>query len=118
MKHVSWFNLGCGLWLVSVAAALPRLGGRVRVEDIIAGLIVALAALWASQAFDQTISAAASWTVLCAGAWVAIAPFVLGYWHRRLATANDATVGLLIVALAGANVWLKARPRGRSVRLS
>jgi hypothetical protein len=110
MKHVSWFNLACGLWLVSATALLPRAAGRARVEDVIAGLVIALAALWATQAFDRMVSAAASWTVLWAAAWVAIAPFVLGYWHRRLATANDVIVGVLVAALAALNVWQKKTP--------
>ncbi len=108
MKRVSWVNFGLGLWLVAAGLGISR-PGSVVVEDITAGLFIALAALWASQAFDTAVSAAASWTVVIVGAWVAIAPFALRYHGSRLPVANDVLVGLTVVVLGGANVWLKYR---------
>jgi hypothetical protein len=107
MKRMSWVNFSLGLWLVM--AGLASRPGSVVVEDITAGLFIAFAALWASQAFDVAVSAAASWTVAIVGAWVTIAPFALRYHGSRLPVANDVLVGLTVVALGGANVRLKFR---------
>jgi hypothetical protein len=109
MTRVSWTNVGLGLWLVVAAFVLPHPSGGGRVEDVVAGLFVALAALWAVRAFRPRISAFASWTVWLIGCWVATAPWVLGYARRSTAVANDVLVGLAVVALAVMNMWTKDR---------
>ena len=109
MSRISWTNVGLGLWLVVAAFALPHATGDGRVEDVVAGLFVALAALWAVRAFRPRISAFASWTVALTGCWVAIAPWVLGYAQRSLSVANDVAIGLVVVALAAVNMWAKDR---------
>jgi hypothetical protein len=109
MSRISWTNVGLGLWLVVAAFALPHATGDGRVEDVVAGLFVALAALWAVRAFRPRISAFASWTVALTGCWVAIAPWVLGYARRSLSVTNDVVIGLVVVALAAVNMWAKDR---------
>ena len=109
MSRISWTNVGLGLWLVVAAFALPHATGDGRVEDVVAGLFVALAALWAVRAFRPRISAFASWTVALTGCWVAIAPWVLGYARRSLSVANDVVIGLVVVTLAAVNMWAKDR---------
>ena len=109
MSRISWTNVGLGLWLVVAAFALPHATGDGRVEDVVAGLFVALAALWAVRAYRPRISAFASWTVALTGCWVAIAPWVLGYARRSLSVANDVVIGLVVVTLAAVNMWAKDR---------
>jgi hypothetical protein len=112
MKRLSWINVALGLWLVAIGAGLAHLAGKAVVEDITAGLFISVSALWATYAFDTTISEAASWTVVIAGAWTAIAPFVLGYQAHRLAATNDVLVGVSVFLLGIANVTLKTRRSG------
>jgi hypothetical protein len=109
MTWIGWTNLGLGLWLAIAAFALPHVRGTGRVEDVVGGLFVALAALWAAEAFRPRISAFASWMVALSGAWVAMAPWVLGYERRSAAVGNDVVVGLLIVTLAAINMRIKDR---------
>jgi hypothetical protein len=109
MTWIAWTNLGLGIWLAVAGFALRHASGAGVVEDVIGGLFVALAALWAAGAFNRRVSAFASWTVALAGIWVAIAPWVLGYAHRRAATDNDLVVGIIVVALAGVNMMVKDR---------
>lgn len=109
MTWIAWTNLGLGMWLAVAGFALGHTSGAGIVEDVIGGLFVALAALWAAGAFNRRVSAFASWTVALMGAWVAIAPWVLGYAHRRAATENDLAVGIAVVALAAVNMVVKDR---------
>lgn len=109
MTWIEWTNLGLGLWLAVAGFALPHMRGTARVEDVVAGLFVALAALWAAEAFRPRISAFASWTVALTGAWVTIAPWVLGYGRRAPSVENELAVGLVVVTLAGVDMVLKDR---------
>ena len=109
MTWIAWTNLGLGMWLAVAGFALRHASGAGIVEDVIGGLFVALAALWAAGAFNRRISALASWTVALAGTWVAIAPWVLGYARPHAATDNDLVVGIAVVALAGLNMLVKDR---------
>ena len=109
MTWIGWTNLGLGLWLAAAAFVLPHMRGTARVEDVIGGLFVALAALWAAEAFRPRISAFASWMVALTGAWVTIAPWVLGYGHRSASVENEIAVGLLVLTLALVNMRIKDR---------
>jgi len=109
MRWIGWTNLGLGLWLAMAGFALAHTSGRGVIEDLVGGLLVALAALWAAGAFNPAISAFASWTVALGGSWIAMAPWVLGYEQRSVSVANDLAVGLIIFGLATANVWIKDR---------
>jgi hypothetical protein len=103
MNRISWINIVLGLWLVAAAFVLRHATGNAVVEDVITGLLVALAALWAGRAYHQYLSRIATWTVGLTGFWIAAAPFVLGYQRPSLSVANDVIVGLVICALA----WTK-----------
>jgi hypothetical protein len=109
MTWIAWTNLGLGMWLAVAGFALRHATGAGIVEDVIGGLFVALAALWAAGAFNRRVSAFASWMVALTGIWVAIAPWVLGYARPRAATDNDLVVGIAVVALAGINMLVKDR---------
>lgn len=109
MTWIGWTNLGLGIWLIVAAFVLPHRAGVGLVEDVVGGSFVALAALWAAGAFRLRISALASWVVALTGIWVVIAPWVLRYDRRDASVDNDVAVGLVIVALAAANMWIKGR---------
>jgi hypothetical protein len=108
MNRISWINVALGLWLVAAAFVLGHATGNAVVEDVITGLLVALAALWAARAYWPFVSVAASVTVALTGLWIAMAPFTLGYQRPTLSVANDVIVGLVICALAWTNVLAKA----------
>jgi hypothetical protein len=107
MAWVSWLNVGLGLWLVVAAFVFPHVSGGAVTENIVAGLFVALASLWAARAYNPLVSLVASWVVVLNGLWVAAAPFTLSYAVRRVSGANDVVVGLAIMALATTNMLAK-----------
>jgi SPW repeat-containing protein len=107
MAWISWLNVALGLWLVVAGFVLPHVTGAGVTEDVVAGLILALAALWAARAFRPLMSVVASWTVTLSGVWIVAAPFVLHYRDHRAAFADDVIVGLAIVALGTANMLAK-----------
>jgi len=109
MKWTSWSNVALGLWLVAAAFALPHASGNGVTEDVIAGLLISMAALWAARAFSARVSAAAHLVVLFLGLWTAAAPVVLSYDRRSPSVINDVVVGLGVMALAGWSVRREAR---------
>ncbi len=109
MAWVSWINVVLGTWLVVAAFLFSHATGAEIVEDLIAGLFVALTALWAARAFRPAVSLVASWTVVLAALWVVVAPFALGYERESIGVENDILVGLVIVALGIMNVASKNR---------
>lgn len=109
MGWISWVNVGLGLWAVLAAFLLRHPTGTGVVEDLVAGLFVALTALWAARAFRPRISLVASWIVVLSGLWIAAAPFALGYERESMAVANDIVIGVAIIAFGLANVITKDR---------
>ncbi len=108
---VSWTNIALGLWLAVSAFVLPHVTGTAVIENVIAGLVVALCALWAARAFRPFVALTASWTVALAGLWVLVAPFALSYQRESAPVANDVVVGCAIVVLGIRNVVLRSRVR-------
>jgi hypothetical protein len=106
---ISWLNVGLGVWLALTAFFFAHTTGTGVVEDLVAGLFVALAALWAARAFRPTMSLVASWTVVLSGLWAVAAPFTLGYERESFAIVNDIVVGVAIMALGTVNVVARAR---------
>jgi hypothetical protein len=109
MSLKSWINVALGLWLAVSAFALPHISGTAVTEDVVAGLVVALGALWAAEAFRPKVSLVASWAVVLTGVWTIVAPFVLEYEHATVSVANDVAAGVAITALGLVNTVTKAR---------
>jgi hypothetical protein len=109
---ISWINLALGLWLAVAAFVLHHRSGSSVTEEVIAGLFVALAALWSAGAFRPIMSQAANWTVVLSGLWVLIAPFALRYDHPTVAVVNELVVGSAIVILALVEGRARARQPG------
>lgn len=79
-------------------------------NDIIIGIIVAaLAAIRISGAYQ---AAWLSWTNFVLGAWLVIAPFVLGYGEAA-PLWNDILLGVIILALAVWSAIATQASRGR-----
>jgi len=106
---ISWTNVALGLWLVVSAFLFRHRTGTGITENIVTGLFVSLAALWAARAFKPMMSLVASWTVVLTGLWVLAAPFALGYEAESAAVANDVIVGNLVIALGTASIVIKAK---------
>jgi hypothetical protein len=109
---ISWTNVALGIWLVVSAFVFRHPTGAGITENIVTGLFVSLAALWAARAFRPRVSLIASWTVALTGLWVLVAPFALGYERESAAVANDVIVGLAVVALGSASILAKAKRLG------
>jgi SPW repeat len=107
-------TVALGMWLSASAFVLRPASGTAVPEDVITGLFVALAGMWAARAFRPLMSLAASWTVVLTGLWATAAPFVLQYERRSSSVANEVIVGLVIVALETANALTKATGTTRS----
>lgn len=101
MKWVSWTNVALGLWLIAAPFALGYSGlTRATTEDVVLGIFVATLALWRAVGSETLLMPDVSWLVAVAGAWVAIAPFIVGYQAASAAVGNDVTVGIVVLCLA------------------
>jgi SPW repeat len=106
---ISWTNVALGIWLVLAAFVFREPSGTGVTENIVAGLFVSLAALWAARAFRPRVSLVASLTVVLTGLWVLAGPFALGYERESAAVANDVIVGGVIIALGAVSVSAKSK---------
>ena len=106
---ISWTNVALGLWLVVAAFVFRHPSGAGITQNIVTGLFVSLAALWAARSFRPRVSLVASVTVVLTGLWVLAAPFALAYERESLAVANDVIVGVAIIALGTTSVSAKSK---------
>jgi hypothetical protein len=109
MSRKSWINVALGIWLAVSAFVLPHTSGTAVTENVVGGLLVALGALWAAEAFRPRISLVASWVVVLTGVWTIVAPFVLAYERATVSVANDVVAGVAITTLGLVNTVTKAR---------
>ena len=96
-----WSTLVFGAWLILSPFTIPYESRAATAEDVIAGALIVGFSL--VSAVDGTRLPRAPWVVACLGAWVAVAPFVLGYYRNITtsdAVANDLVVGSIVVLLA------------------
>jgi hypothetical protein len=97
-----WTSFALGLWL----AMSPWLLGYSSDEAATANAAFLGLALALTSHYELSFeSVSAEWLNASAGAWLLLAPFVLGYGTYQ-ATANSLAVGSLIVALAGSAMSL------------
>jgi hypothetical protein len=98
-----WASFALGMWL----AVSPWVAGYSASESatgnaVFLGLALALGAHF-EVALDEV---SAEWLNIAAGIWMLAAPFVLGFSHLAIATANAIAVGTLIIALAASAMSL------------
>ncbi len=102
MRVIPWTTLVLGAWLILSPFTIPYEGPRAAyAEDMILGALIVLSSL--VSAGGGARYQAALWLLAAFGVWVAIAPFVLGYYRRIVssdAVANDMVVGSLVFLLA------------------
>jgi hypothetical protein len=98
MKSANWVNFVLGIWLI-IAPWVWRYSNLTATgEDIILGILVALAAIWAVGTTTQVV--AAMWTQIVLAIWIFIAPWVLRYSTMTHALANDMAVAVVIAIVA------------------
>jgi hypothetical protein len=100
MKSVSWTIFALGLWLIVAPFALRYAGETAPTsEQVILGILIAALALWRARMTEPPSMAGVSWLLVAAGAWVLLAPFVLGYAGASLVVYNHVVVGALVLVL-------------------
>lgn len=108
-----WVILALGVWLFFAPLALSYgAAGGAAWNSYVVGAVVAVfafaALLWPDSPSEE-------WVNLVLGAWLVIAPFVLGFYASAvLAAWNQVVVGLLI---AGEAIWAMASQRISEARL-
>lgn len=110
----SGLNVLAGMWLILAPSALGyrESGSDAMWNDSIIGAGIALLAL--VRVTSPRATAELSWVNFVLGAWLIVAPFVLGYGagpNAFAATSNDIIIGLVVLVLAA---W--SATRGRSDR--
>jgi len=102
-----WVILAIGVWLLLAPLALSygSVGGAAW-NSYVVGAVVAV---FASAALLWPESPSEEWVNLVLGAWLVIAPFVLGFYaSAALAAWTQVVAGLLI---AGEAIWAMASRR-------
>lgn len=107
LKRARWAssaNVVAGLWLI-VAPFLLNFEGAQSAQwnHIVIGAAVALIAL--VRASDPEERPGMSWTNMVLGAWMIVAPFVLGYSDVNAAQTNSIIVGAVIMALGAFSAY-------------
>ena len=94
-------------WILGFAAALPAAAGEALSGSPaawnawIVGIAIAAVAIWAIVMFAPW----QDWVNGVLGAWLVIAPWVLGFGSLATAAWNHVIVGLLVLALAAWELW-------------
>jgi hypothetical protein len=105
-------NAFLGIWLMA-SPEMFGYSGTGRINDLIVGPIVATFAIIAWWEVTRTVGKAN----VALGAWLVIAPWVLGYEENVIATVNEFVVGITIVALAMTRAKTDAKLAGGWRRL-
>lgn len=94
----SGLNVVAGLWLILAPFAFDYDADAAVWNDVILGVSVAtIAMIRTSGAYRE---AWLSWLNGALGAWLIIAPFVLGYSDEGAALSNDILLGVIVAGLA------------------
>jgi hypothetical protein len=101
LKLVDWGNLVLAIVLVISPWVLAFPAGAATYNAVIAGLVIGLVAIGALVAFNQW----EEWANLILGAWVFIAPFVLGFAAATTAMWTHVVIGLVVAVLAAVELW-------------
>ena len=100
-------NALLGLWLMA-SPEMFGYSGTGRINHVIVGPIIATFATIALWEVTRAVGKAN----VALGAWLVIAPWVLGYEENVIATINEFVVGIAIVALAMTRVRTEAKLGG------
>ena len=113
MKGVSWLIALCGLWEAADLAAffVPDFG-KIQafvLNHIAVGIVLIIAGAWAGLTRKAGTARTLHLVAAVAGAWLIVAPFVLGRPAIAAGLWNDILVGALVASLGGGAAL--ARPR-------
>lgn len=97
-----WAVFALGLWL----AVSPWLAGYSAVPPATANAAVTGLVLAVVAHFEASCELSVEWLTLGSGAWLVIAPFILGFADAAVPAANSVAVGGAVVALAGSSLQL------------
>ncbi len=102
MKVAPWITFVLGVWLILSPFAIPYQGPAGAIaEDVILGALVIIFSL--GLAIGAANHPIAVWALVVFGAWIALAPFVFGYYRditSSNAVANDMITGGVIFLVA------------------
>ncbi len=111
MKLAPWITFVLGAWLLLAPWAIPYEGPRGAFgEDLILGALVIIFSL--GLAVGPRPHPVAAWLLALFGLWIAIAPFVLGYYNRMAASdhvLNDIVTGGAILLVALIRIFVTSR---------
>ena len=101
-KTLSWLVALAGLWEAVAPFILGYSASTTPLWDaIIFGAALVILGVWAALSNQEGVDKALDWINVVLGAWLVIAPFVLGYTALVAALWNDIIVGIVVVVLAG-----------------
>lgn len=91
MKGWAWVNVVLGAWLVVAPWTLGYGRGEAVANDVVLGVAVGVAAI----ILRVTSLRGWAWVTLVLGAWLVVAPWILGY-GGTVAAPNDVLLGLAV----------------------
>ena len=101
-KTLSWLVALAGLWELIAAFTLGYSASPAALWNaIIIGLALIVLGTWAAVSNEVATDKTLDWVNVVLGIWLITAPFLLGYRSVTTALANDAIVGVIVLALAG-----------------
>lgn len=99
MKRAAWINLIGGIWLVIIAvASATSFTSAATANDVGVGLLLAGTAWWLLA--TAAIPAAAVWLQMGCGAWLIVAPSVLGDGYTTAPMTSAVAVGLVAIIVS------------------
>lgn len=102
VKTLSWLVALLGVWEVLAPFILGYSATSAALWDaIIISAVLVILAVWAALSNAYSTIKTLEWINTAAGAWLIIAPFILGYSSIVAAMWNDVIVGIAVVVLAG-----------------
>jgi len=102
IKTLSWLVVLVGAWEVLAPFVLGyTIASGALWDAIILGIGLIIFAGWAALSNEISTIRGMNWINVILGAWLIIAPFIIGYTSFGAALWNDIIVGIVAVVLAG-----------------
>lgn len=101
IKTLSWLVVVLGAWEVLSPFILGTSHSAGALwEAIILGIALIILAGWAALSNQVSTVKALSWINVVLGAWLILAPFIVGYASVTAAMVNDIIIGVLALLLS------------------
>ncbi len=103
MRWPSWINVALGVWLFIAPWSLQYVARPAVANDMILGVLVFIAGLWAATAAGDVTGPA--WANVVFGVWLIIAPWVIGYSAMAArAMSNDVIIGIGVLIFSAIRI--------------